>query len=93
MNIVIDKVTQSEQGDKIVYLHFLDDDNNVVDTTSVAFSEDPDAFNEVVKDKFSQSIKHVLDLRDATGVVRSHLDKLAVSEATIDTNTNTVIYK
>ena len=93
MNIIIDKIAYDDKGEKIAYLQFLDDNNEVIDTTSVAYTDDVKAFNSIIKEKFIRAIQKHLDLRDARSTIESHIDTLAIGDTVIDAKTKVVTFK
>ena len=90
MDIKIDTISQDDDGKKVVYLHFFDDDNTIVDTACVQYADDPDTFGADVADKFRLSMKRVLDIRAAEATIQSHLTAMEIDKAILDPDTNEV---
>ena len=92
MNIVIDVIVPQPDGSKVVYLQFLDDNNLVIDTTSVAYTDDQDAFVADIQTKFQSAVTKSLDLRDVRATVQKHIDALDISGATLDPITKQISF-
>ena len=90
MDITIDTISLDDDGNKIVYLHFIDDDNKIVDTACVLYADDPDTFGADVAKKFKASMKRVLDNRAAADKVQSHLTAMELDKITLDEDTHEV---
>jgi hypothetical protein len=90
MNIQLDSIGYDDQGNKIVYLHFLDDDGKIVDASCVLYTDDETQFCADVAGKFQAQMKLIFDKRDAATRILSHLDALDISNATYDPDTKEI---
>lgn len=93
MKIIIDQITIQPDESKVVYLHFLDDDGNIAETTSVAYTDDPDAFNATVQEKFAKAMQRELLIQGMKETVQSHIDRIDLSGVSINPDTKELIFK